>query len=306
MSTGMPDSSRRAVAVFRRMLGFYPNAFRREYEQKLILLFQDQLRDANAKRTMEAMVRFWVRMIVDTGCSAVRERWSELRRTMRSSSPTALIIYFLPTPRRRVSVMFLSALLVSLGVWWATPQTYVSTARLVLPAKDGVFDPYLIQTSLEQFWEPQTLERVARSFRSGSNEEELVKVFARNPQLTRLPGNTMYGRGTLQEDVRRMQRHLDVRAFGNTSIVQVQFAAGSPIEAAAIANRIAFAFQDRINGEARPQVELVDLAIPAIRPIAPNLGQALVFTVVFGFGGAGVLEGLLALARRSAKSIPTA
>jgi uncharacterized protein involved in exopolysaccharide biosynthesis len=298
----MPDSSRRAVAVFRWLLRFYPAAFRCEYEEKLILLFQDQLRDARARKTTGAMVRFWLRMIVDTGRSAGREHWSELRRAWGLSSPLALLIHVLPTPGRRVGAAFFGALLVSLGVWWVTPPTYVSTARLQLPTNDGSFDPYELQTRVEQVSEPQTLEGVARSFRPETKEGEIV---AKNSGMT-LPRNTKYGSGTLEEEVRRMQRHLAVREFRNTPILEVQFSASDPTEAAAMANRVAMAYQVRIREAGGPLIDIVDPAIPGLRPVAPRLGQALVFAVLFGFGGGGLLEVLLAAGRRSAESIRTA
>ena len=281
MNTGMPDLSRRAIAVFRWLLRFYPTAFRREYEEKLILLFQDQLRDAKVRREAWAMARFWARILLDTGRAAGREHWSELSRAVDAGMSATLLHYAPSTWPRRAWLMFSCAFLVSFAIWWTTPPIYSGTARVMLRNQNGSFDPYdsyESTTAIERIASQSTLDAVARSRRLSGEAGKMGPVLRRN---------------------------LRVKPYRNTSVVEISYTTADPEQAAAIANEIAVAFIDQSRERNRPMVELVDPAVTPIRPIGPNPIASLVLAVIGGLAGACALELVHAVARHSAKSLRT-
>ena len=279
MNPGTSDSSRRAVASFRWLLRFYPAAFRREYEEKLILLFQDQLRDAKARKTTRAMVRFWSRMLADTGFAASREQWSDLKRIVGLGSPAALLLHVFPTPRRGFCTVLFLVVLGFLGRMWVTPQSYEATTRIVYDEQQSLsFDPLseTYQSSLRQLSEVKTLENVVRAMRPGMPAE------------------------TVQSEAKRIGWNMTVCVWRKIPYVEVRYSAPQAIEAAAMANRIADAFMvRRLQENGRQDFSIIDRAVPPLRARTPTLPQALVQGTIVGAFAGGALALILGVVRRS-------
>ena len=278
MKPDMPDSSRRAVAVFRWMLRLYPNAFRREYADKLILLFLDQLRDAKARKTTGVLVRFWVRMLADTGFAASREQWSDLKRIVGSGSPAALLLHVFPTPRRGFCTVLFLVVLGFVGRMLVTPQSYEATTRIVSDEQQSLsFDPLseTYQSSLRQLSEVKTLENVVRAMRPG------------------LPAETV------QSEVKRIGWNMTVCVWRKIPYVEVRYSASQAIEAAAMANRIADAFMvRRLQENGRQDFAIIDRAVPPLRARTPTLPQALIQGTVLGAFAGGAVALILCVVRR--------
>ena len=90
-----------------------------------------------------------------------------------------------------------------------------------------------------------------------------------------------------------LKSRMEVRPLRNTSLISIGVYADQPEEAARIANEIVKTYKDRDN--LGPfQVEVVDQAMPAVRPIRPNkplnlaLGAFLGLVLGTGAGAARV------------------
>ena len=258
------------------MLALYPTAFRLEYEEKLILLFQDQLRDAKARKTVGAMVRFWIRMLVDTGYSASRERWSDLRRVVGSGSPAVLLLHVFPTPRRGFSVVLFLVITSFVARWWVGGPSYEAVTFIAI--EDGSRpDSDSIQIRMRELCDDKTLEAVVRSVRAG------------------LPAMTM------RSEVARIRNSMTVGPIRNTALVEVRYAAFRAVEAAAMANRIADAFLVRRLGETgHHTLAIIDRATPPLRPARGDLKRSVVGGTVFGALAGGALALVVVVLKRSA------
>ncbi len=89
-----------------------------------------------------------------------------------------------------------------------------------------------------------------------------------------------YARGrTLKssETLALLQARTEIHPLRNTSIVEIKVFDEKAVEAANVANQIAEAYKDYASSagdagsaSAHPQVEIIDSAVPAVRPIRPN------------------------------------
>lgn len=66
-------ASRTSLRIYRRLIGLYPAAFRARYEDELVTLFADQLRDARASGGGARSMAVWARMLVDLVATASSE-----------------------------------------------------------------------------------------------------------------------------------------------------------------------------------------------------------------------------------------
>ena len=86
--------------VYAALLRAYPRAFRARYEDEMVLLFGDQLRDARAARGAAGTATTWFRTMLDLASSAIGEHLRK-DRTMAQSLAT-----FEPTPVMRLLGVF--------------------------------------------------------------------------------------------------------------------------------------------------------------------------------------------------------
>jgi hypothetical protein len=129
-------------------------------------------------------------------------------------------------------------LLVLGGVWAFSqamaPKVFVATARLRLdapsvavdPGKAGGYDPYFIQTEFEVIRSLAVLRQVTKRF-------DLAKAAE--------AGSTM----TPEQATGWLRERLRVTQYRNTSLVEVQVAAGNALLAADLANGVVEAYLDR-------------------------------------------------------------
>jgi serine/threonine protein kinase/capsular polysaccharide biosynthesis protein len=194
-----------------------------------------------------------------------------LLRVRKSALPSG----FLPTFLLVFLLVFGAAVLITSIL----PESFISTARVKLTpnstevppppgysAPSGTYDPYLMQTECEVMQSEAILGSVIK-------ELNLDQEWGRR-----------YGSGqTLNaaETMTLLKSRMTVRPLRNTSLISISIYADQPEEAARIANEIVKAYKDRDN-RGPFQVEVVDQAMPALRPIRPNKPLNLALGILFG------------------------
>jgi predicted Ser/Thr protein kinase len=171
------------------------------------------------------------------------------------------------------------------------PESFISTARVKLTpnvteasqttgtqSASGTYDPFLIQTECEVMQSEETLGTVIKALRL---DQKWGRRYGNDRPLK--PAETM--------DL--LKSRMVVRPLRNTSLIAISVYGEQPEEAARIANEIVQTYKDRDN--LGPfQVEVVDRAMPAVRPIRPNkplnlaLGALLGLVLGTGAGAARV------------------
>ena len=194
-----------------------------------------------------------------------------LLRVRKSALPSG----FLPT----FLLVFLLVFGAAVFITSILPESFISTARVKLTpnstevppppgysAPSGTYDPYLMQTECEVMQSEAILGSVIK-------ELNLDQEWGRR-----------YGSGRPLEPsevVTLLKSRMMVRPLRNTSLISISIYADQPEEAARIANEIVKAYKDRDN--LGPfQVEVVDQAMPATRPIRPNKPLNLALGALFG------------------------
>jgi len=74
--------------VYRRLLRFYPAAFRARFADEMVQLFSDQLRDARTEGALAGTARTWLRTIPDLAVTAVSEHARKDRSVAHSLATT--------------------------------------------------------------------------------------------------------------------------------------------------------------------------------------------------------------------------
>lgn len=136
-SRGLPaplDDEGLSVRLYRGLLYAYPGVFRRAYEEQLVGLFADQLRDAGPDRA--ALAGVWLRSLADLASSAISEHLRKEKRVATSLSA------FEPTRAMRLAgVLGLAGGIVLLWAWLAwNPfgDRGLNTLRLLLFWSGGI------------------------------------------------------------------------------------------------------------------------------------------------------------------------
>jgi capsular polysaccharide biosynthesis protein len=182
-----------------------------------------------------------------------------LLRVRKSSLPGGFLATFL--------LVFLLAFSAAAFVTSIMPESFVSTARIKLtpdsaeaPQTPGshsasaTYDPYLIQTECEVMQSEKVLGSVITAL-----------------DLNKEWGNRYNNGEPLKpaETMALLKSRMDLRPVRNASLISISIYAEQPEEAARIANEIAKIYKDRDN-PGPFQVEIVDQAMPALRPCRPN------------------------------------
>lgn len=79
-----------SVWIYRALLAVYPPAFRREYSDHILQVFQDRCRDTLRREGRCGVLRLWLHVLADLGGSALNEYFSEWRVLMHSK--VALVV----------------------------------------------------------------------------------------------------------------------------------------------------------------------------------------------------------------------
>jgi len=308
VSYGRAEPESKAVVLsgklFQHLLAAYPEDHRREYGQPMAQLFRDQCRDAWRGGRGWGLTRLWLRVFPDLVKTSVLEHISTLKesKTMlerisnlmrpRSAPRFIFIAVFIP--------VFLLVVVTCTLVTFILPESYASIARVKvdqaasevtrmpgMPAPVGAYDPYFLKTQFEVI----------------QSEAVLGKVIAAL-DLNQAWGKKFTGRSPLKtpEALALLQARMDFRPVRGTSLIEIRVFSDQPAEAAQLANAIARSYQ-----EYRSHIvpaEIVDMAVPGLRPVRPNKPMNITLGILGGMllalaAGTGV-AGLAAwMGRRS-------
>ena len=134
---GFGDEARpgRSERVYTSLLRAYPRAFRARYQDEMVLLFADQLRDARAANGAGGVTTTWIRTLLDLVSSALGEHLRK-DRTMAQSLAT-----FEPTRPMRwlglFGVVGAVLLLFAFISWTPFESLAVNTIRLLVFGMSG-------------------------------------------------------------------------------------------------------------------------------------------------------------------------
>ena len=210
--------------------------------------------------------------------------WAALRGRPRPRLPRGFLPVF--------AAMFLLVCGVGTAFTFALPEAFASTARIKLPYPGGVgsvgpaasahYDPDRLQTAFEVLRSEVILERVIADL-------DLNQTWG-----------TRYGNGAplkTAESMMLLRQRLDLRPVRNTYLLEIRCFDQEPAEAARLANELAEVFQrhwqetDVGAGAGAGRVEIVEQAVPALRPVRPNKPLNLLLALAGGLL-AGLVSGL--------------
>jgi uncharacterized protein involved in exopolysaccharide biosynthesis len=161
------------------------------------------------------------------------------------------------------------------------PNSYCSAVRLKVsrsvvekpgePPAAGLvspYDPYFIQTEFEVLQSTVILNQVVQ-------ELNLEQVWSK--RIGQPLSNA--------EVLGLLRRQLDFRLVRNTSLIEIRAYSNKPEEAAEIANALARVYAHHVNEVrgAAGGVEVVDQAVPGLRPVRPNKPANLAVAAIAGF-----------------------
>jgi uncharacterized protein involved in exopolysaccharide biosynthesis len=214
-------------------------------------LFHDQCRDAWRESRGWGLTALWLRVLPDLVKTSVLEHISTLkgRKNMLDRIGTILrprsapLFVFLAV----FVVVFLLVVITSTLVTFIMPESYSSTARVILhqdatelarkarPSDPSpVYDPYFIQTEFELIQSEMILGKVI-------SDLDLNKVWGKKYAN----GGPLKTSETVALLKSRMDlRQVDLRPVRNTSLIEIRVFSDQPAEAAKLANAVAVAFQD--------------------------------------------------------------
>jgi capsular polysaccharide biosynthesis protein len=284
-----PDGKAVALSgkLFRRLLAAYPKAHRRDYGPAMAQLFRDQCRDAWGRGRGWGLIRLWLRVVPDLVKTSVLEHISTIkeRKVMLERISTLLrprsapVFVFLAV----FAVVFLLVVVTSTLITFLLPESYASTARILMrqnaneatrmsgmPASPMSYDPYLIQ----------------REFPIIQSQAVLGKVID-DLDLNQAWGKKYTGSGPLKtpETLALLNARIELRPIRNTSLIEIRAFSDQPAEAAQLANAIAQSY--RVYRSHILSADIVDTAVPGLRPVRPNKPM----NIVLGIAG-GILLGL--------------
>ncbi len=267
-----PDS--RAVALsgrlYQRLLAAYPKEHRRDYGSAMAQLFRDQCRDAWGDSRGWGLTWLWLRVLPDLVKTSVLEHISTLkeRKTMleriglllrpRSAPVFVFIAVF--------AAVFLFVVVTSTLITFILPESFASTARVLVKLDPsevsqktashtplGPYDSYFLQTQMEVIHSQAVLTKVI---------EDL--------DLNQAWGKKYAGGVPLKtsETLTLLKARLDLRPVRNTSLIEIRAFSDRPEEAAQLANAIADSYREYRARIIPP--EIVDKAVPSLRPVRPN------------------------------------
>jgi hypothetical protein len=124
--------------AFRRLVRVYPAAFRAEYEDQMVGLFVDQLRDSQATGRTLAVTRLWAQTLVDLVATAPREHLRKEAPVLQPVEPTAAPMTPSRSPLQRVAVAVASVPVILFAGLWAMAPGYMEPVTLNPPAVLGL------------------------------------------------------------------------------------------------------------------------------------------------------------------------
>lgn len=124
--------------AFRRLVRLYPAAFRAEYEDQLVGLFADQLRDARNGPAL-AVVRLWAQVLIDLIATAPQEHLRKESPVLQPVEPgAAAAATATRSPRQRAAVVIASVPLIALPAVWVVAPAFLEPVGFNPPAVLGL------------------------------------------------------------------------------------------------------------------------------------------------------------------------
>jgi capsular polysaccharide biosynthesis protein len=269
---GESDSQAVALSVrlFERFLAAYPKEHRREYGPAMAQLFRDQCRDAWRDRRGWGLTGLWLRVLPDLVKTSVLEHLSTFKERKTMLERIGMLLRPRTAPLFVFIAVFVSVFLVvvvtSRLVTFILPESYASTARVAVSRAaseasqttesrqpSGPYDPYFLETQLQIIQSQAVLGKVVDDL-----------------DLNRVWGAKYSGGETLKtaESLTLLKARLDLQQVRNTSLIEIRAFSESPTEAAKLANAIAESYRE-YRSHISP-AEIVDTAVPGLRPVRPN------------------------------------
>ena len=287
---GEPDSSAVALSVrlFQRLLAAYPKEYRREYGPAMAQLFRDQCRDAWRHGRGWGLTGLWLRVLPDLVKTSVLEHLSTFKERKTMLERIGMLLRPQAAPWRVFikvfGAVFLLVVATSTLITLILPESYSSTAR-IMPG-------WTVNDRAGQL-----------EFESIQSEAVLGKVIDAL-DLNRAWGNK-YAGGTLlktSESLALLKSRLDLRPVRGTTLIEIRAFSDDASEAAKLANAIVDTYR-----EARSSafsIEIVDKAVPGLRPVRPNkrlnIAQGILGGLLLALVAGAGIAGLAAwLGRRS-------
>jgi capsular polysaccharide biosynthesis protein len=290
--------------LFERLLAAYPKEHRRAYGHPMAQLFRNQCRDAWVAARGWGLAGLWLRVLPDLVKTSVLEHISTLneRKTMLER------ISMLLRPRSApwfifiavFAAVFLFVVAASTLITFLLPESYCSTARVLVRQEAsesshkldagmplGPYDPYFLNTQMELMRSQLVLDKVV-------NDLDLRASWGRKYPASR---------GFRLEDVRMLlQSRIALRPVRNTSLLEIRAFSDQAAEAAQLANAIADSYREYRSHIA--PADIVDQAVPGLRPVRPNKPLNIFLSVIGGAllatAAGAIMAGLAAwIGRRS-------
>ena len=108
--------------AFRRLVRFYPVAFRARYEDQMVGLFADQLRDSRTSGNPLAMARLWAHVVTDLVATVPQEHLRKDAPVLQPVEPTNVPAPAARSPLlRAVEIVASVPVIVWAAVWVVAP-----------------------------------------------------------------------------------------------------------------------------------------------------------------------------------------
>ena len=256
--------------VFQRLLAAYPREHRREYGPAMAQLFRDECRDAWGEARAWGLTALWLRVLPDLIKTSVLEHISTLKERKTMLERISTLLRPRTAPRRVFIAVFAAVFLLVVAastlITFLLPEAYCTTVRVKVsqeasevtrmpgaPAPVGAYDPYFIKSQFELIQSEAVLGKVI-------DDLHLNKAWG----MKYANGNPLRPSETLA----LLKARCDLRPVRNTSMIEIRVFSDDASEAASLANAIAWSYREYRSGTS--PVEIVDKAIPGLRPVRPN------------------------------------
>ncbi|MCX6921916.1 MAG: hypothetical protein NT154_01665, partial [Verrucomicrobia bacterium] len=264
----MPDSKAVTLSgkLFQRLLVAYPKAHRHEYGSAMAQLFRDQCRDGWGDRRGWGLTVLWLRVLPDLIKTSVLERISSLKERKSMFARISTLLAPRPAPRfvfmAVFTMVFLLVVITSTLITFILPESYSSTARII--------PSWTVNDRAGQV-----------EFESIQSAAVLGKVIA-DLNLNHAWGKKYAGGSSLKtsESLALLKARLEIRPVRATDLIEIRAFSHDPAEAAKLANAIADTYREYRSSAF--SVEIVDKAVPGLRPVRPNKPANIMFGVLGG------------------------
>lgn len=124
--------------AFRRLVRLYPAAFRAQYEDQMVGLFADQLRDSRTSGTTLAVARLWAHTLIDLVATAPPERLRKESPVLQTVEPTNTSAVEAKSPLQRIAVVIASVPMILWAAVWVVFPDFMEPVFSVPPAVLGL------------------------------------------------------------------------------------------------------------------------------------------------------------------------